>query len=376
MSWRRLLWFAVVLTGVAPPVAAQDGGTPTPGSLGPLRVRNMMFPAVISLGFVPAPAEVLGGGEVVFEFHYSHANVFVMSRNVREYLERRNRRSPLSAEDARSIFDELPGDAFYLDGETGVVNLVAHWGMGEGWAGSLLIPVYQYTGGFLDATIMDFHRAFGIGQAGKNLVANNQFQMLIKIGEDRLFIADRPARGSVGDPTFSVAYQFPDLTAEWKVGLAAAVKVPAGGPERFQSSGSVDYGLQFALQRRRGGSGLFVNAAYVWMGDFEIAPSLRPANVPSLTVAYARELSQHWSLVLNAVWSRSIWHSVVQKNPGNLQRDFATDEYQASLGWRYWRNGWGWGFAVTENLANFDNTPDIGFHLWSAFAVPPRSRRL
>ena len=375
MSLRWMLWLPAVLAGVALPVAAQDGGESSPGSLGPLRVHNMMFPAVISLGFMPAPAEVLSEGDVVFELHYSHANVFVMSRNVREYLQQRNRRSPLSAEDARRIFEDVPGDAFYLDGETGVVNLVAYWGMGAGWAGSLAIPVYHYSGGFLDATIMDFHRAFGIGQAGKHLVANNHFQMLIKIGDDRLFIPDRPARGSVGDPTFSLSYQFPDLTAEWKAGFSAAIKVPSGGPERFQSSGSVDYGLQFALQRRWGRSGLYLNAAFVWMGDFEIAPSLRPANVPSLNVAYARELSPHWSLVLNAVWSRSIWHSVVQKNPGNLQRDFATDEYQASLGWRYWRNGWGWGFAVTENLANFDNTPDIGFHLWSAFAVPPRDRR-
>lgn len=375
VAGRTLKAACFVLAAVLSPATAVGSGGITPGTLGPLRVRNMMFPSVMSLTFLPAPAEVVPPGQVAVEIHYSHTNLFIMSRNVQEYLKQRNRRSPLSLADAERIFTELPGDAFFLDGETGVMSLAAHWGIAEGWGASLSVPVYNYSGGFLDATIMSFHRAFGLGQAGKDLVANNNYQILVKVGEDRLFIPSRPARGGTGDPTFTLSYQFPDFSAEWRLGVSAAVKAAVGGPDRFQSSGNADYGLQLTLERRWGRSGLYLNAAYVWMGDFDIAPSLKPANIPSLNVAYARELSDQWSVVLNALWSRSIWNTIVQKNPGNLRRDFATDEYQVTIGWRYWKGAWGWGLAITENVANFNNTPDIGFHLWSAFMLPPRHPR-
>ena len=55
----------------------------------PFRVRDLTFPTVLVMGFMPRPNESLDPGQWVFEFNYSASNNFQVSEGVRHYLQGR-----------------------------------------------------------------------------------------------------------------------------------------------------------------------------------------------------------------------------------------------------------------------------------------------
>ena len=64
-----------------------------------------------------------------------------------------------------------------LDGETLAVEIGATWSIGERWQFQVTLPYYEYSGGFLDAPIEQFHSIVGFnnsqrdGPRGRMLVA-------------------------------------------------------------------------------------------------------------------------------------------------------------------------------------------------------------
>lgn len=86
--------------------------------------------------------------------------------------------------------------------------------------------------------------------------------------------------------------------------------------------------------------------------------------VPTLTAAYEVGLTRHTNAILQLYASEgAIRDTSIEEIKAN--------KYQASLGLRSRRGPLVYGFAVTENVANFQNTPDIGVSLMLAW-IPPR----
>ena len=119
-------------------------------------------------------------GSWAFEVHASHANTFIMSDNVEEYLMQREGRDRLSTEDVGHLLSEVEGDAFYFDGEISAFFLGAHYGVTDRLRIGVHLPAYYYAGGHLDPTIYGFHDLFSLGQGGRNFVLNDQFQVFLK----------------------------------------------------------------------------------------------------------------------------------------------------------------------------------------------------
>ncbi len=85
--------------------------------------------------------------------------------------------------------------------------------------------------------------------------------------------------------------------------------------------------------------------------------------MPTLVLGYERKLSSKTHLILQGY----VGPSVFSREETDLDELLAT-KYQLSLG-VYLRIGRGLlSFAVTENLQNVDNTPDIGFQLGWAYS--------
>ena len=60
----------------------------------------------------------------------------------------------------------MPGDAYYVDGEVGLIDVVFHKRLSTWWTTYLSIPYIGYGRGALDRTIESFHDAVGIQPAG------------------------------------------------------------------------------------------------------------------------------------------------------------------------------------------------------------------
>ena len=139
------------------------------------------------------------------------------------------------------------------------------------------------------------------------------------------------------------------------------------GARALLSTGRADYGLQTTFQNFGQRHAWYIaGSAVYYAGSPNFAPNDSKV-IPTLVVGYERHLSQNTHLILQGYVSPSVY-----SHKDTDLDDLLATKYQASLGF-YHRIGAGLiSFAVTENLQNLNNTPDIGFQL--GFALTPALR--
>jgi hypothetical protein len=161
----------------------EQDGVPKPteqrwSHVGLLRARDLTPFGLLRLDMLPAHTADAKAGTWTFEIQYAYQNTFVMSDNVREYLEDRDiGREPLRPEDAAVILG-FPDDAYYVDGEVGLADLILQRRINDYWSAYLTVPYIRYGRGVFDHVIEEFHDAFGFSQMGRDEVARNQFQFV------------------------------------------------------------------------------------------------------------------------------------------------------------------------------------------------------
>ena len=251
MSWFKGLCLGMLVFAIVFPVDAIAGETSEQDWIPvPFRVRDMTFPTVLVMGWMPRPTDAIGKGAWAFEFNYSQSNNFQISDNVEAYLaEREGGRRPLDQRDVEIIANEIEGDRFYFDGEFGLSELGIHYGINDNVSVSMRLGYLALGGGYLDGAIYDFHHSFGIGQAGRNFVVPRHFQLLY-IDENESFVElDRQSSGGFTDPVFTVNYSAPWAWHQWTFGFEAGFKPPLANRDDLLSSGSFDFGFQLNSQR-------------------------------------------------------------------------------------------------------------------------------
>lgn len=327
--------------------------------MGPLRIHDMTPFDILRLDMLPAHAATGGPGTWAVEAEVSYANSFMMSDNVRTYLERQEDRRTLTQADADTILG-LGEDAYYVDGELALLDLTFHYAVSSRSSVYLALPFYDFTGGRLDSTVEGFHSAFGLGDAGRDLVARNRFQAVASLGGERISILDSPVDGGVGDPVVGARYHWPLGESRWRLVVDGAAKLALRGERPFLSTGANDYGLQASLQGQFDHHGIYLSASAVRTDGKVLGVPLGSQVIPTVTVAYEAGLTRSTNVVLQFQASES----AVRDTP---IQEIKANKYQASLGLRSRRGPLLYGFAVTENVANFQNTPDIGISLTLAW---------
>ncbi len=327
---------------------------------GPLRIRDMTPPAIWTLGFMPASASLVGKGNWGFETHYSWANIFLMSDEVEAYLRERGSPDPLTETDFRNILGGTENDVFFFDGEIGVFILGVHYGIDDRVQLFAQMQYDTFSGGFLDHTIIQFHDAFGFPQAGRDLVARNRYHILMRLG-DTVVEETSPPPDGFGDPVIGVRHSLPSPGAGWILAMEWAIKPPVADADTDRSSGSFDFGMQVMGEKHWARNALYLSASYVWPGEF-VRAGFFPADIPSLTVAWTHQISPRFTIVAQGLVSGSIFADETDSGLSSV-------EYQFSGGVRYRMGKVILSGALTENLVNFQNTPDIGIHMGVCFTL-------
>jgi hypothetical protein len=331
--------------------------------VGLLRARDLTPFGLLRLDMLPTHTADAAAGEWTLEMQYAYQNTFVLSDNVRDYLETRGvGRLPLRQADAAAIM-ALPGDAYYIDGEVGLADLIVQRRLNDYWSAYLTFPYIHYGKGAFDSTIESFHDTFGFSQQGRDLVDRNRFQILYKIGGVQFAQLERSTDGGLGDPVLGVRYSLPEPRFGWDVVVELAAKLAVDGERFLLSTGEHDFGLQATLQRRLGETGrhslYLAGSAVSYTGAPEV-PADETQIIPTIILGYSYGLTQRTSVILQGYASRS----VIQ----NTQiEELTEDKYQMSLGLQSRGKNILWSFALTENLSNFGNTPDIGAQVGVAY---------
>lgn len=348
---KSLFLAALLLATLAAPALAVE--TSPTSMLGPLRLRDLTPFALQRLDFLPASAAARYPEGWALEANVSYTNTFVMSSNVAEYLEGRGERLPLGEADFAALHD-LAEDAFYFDGSISVLNLSWHYGVSDALAVYGVLPVHRYHGGSLDSIIESFHQKAGFSDFGRDLVARDQFQGFFKVGDSETVLTEAPRGSGIADPVIGIRHRGLRLGA-WDVVLELAAKLPIGANDPLFSSGHADVGAQVSLQRQWQDHGLYFSVSQVHFGGSNDFVDSVNRNIPSFTLAWETRLGRNTSAIVQATAARSVF-------AGDTDPELSANQYQVSAGVRHVAGAVHYTFALTENLVNFNNTPDIGFH--------------
>jgi hypothetical protein len=120
------------------------------------------------------------------------------------------------------------------------------------------------------------------------------------------------------------------------------------------------------VQRRGERHAWYANAAAVYYAGARIPVPQDSQIVPTLVFGYEYAMTGTTNLNLQAYISESVYtHRQTDLD------ELLGEKYQLSIGLRHRSNNMLFTFGITENLQNFNNTPDIGFQLGFAY-VPKR----
>lgn len=358
----------IVMLSLAAPVAGAAEADES-DFFGLLRARDITPFGFLRLDMRPTHARVAPEGGWGLEMELAYQNTWALSPEVERYLGtlEGGRREIGPAELA--AIRALPGENYLADFELGLLDVTLQYKFSSQWGAYLVLSGVHYGGGFLDSSIEGFHDTFGFSDFGRPAVVRNGTSYILDLKNSQVALFEAPTSGGMLDPTIGLRYSGLTLGKEWKVVLEAATKVPVRGKKDLLSTGRSDYGVQVTLQKFADHHAWYAAGSAVYYAG---SPNFAPNDsriIPTVVVGYERQLTANTHAILQGYISPSVY----SHRDTDLDELLAT-KYQASLG-VYHRIGAGLiSFAVTENLQNLNNTPDIGFQLGFAFSptlLPP-----
>jgi hypothetical protein len=338
---------------------------------GLLRARDVTPFGSLRLDMRPGHTVAIERGTFALELEVAYQNTWALSPEVENYLIEREPlgRRELGPDDVRAIRD-LPGENYLLDVETATVDLTTHYKFSDAMSAYLIVSAITYQGGFLDSTIESFHDSFGFSSFGRPAASRSDVNLVYDLNSSQTTFLETPTSGGFADPTLGVRYTGLALSETWMLGFEGAIKVPLAGRRTLLSTGRTDYGVQATLQRRENRHALYANVAAVYYaGALDPAPQ-ESQILPTLILGYEFGWTPRTNLNLQAYASKSTY----TERTTQLE-ELNGNKYQLTVGFRHMRNDVLWSFAITENVQNVNNTPDIGVQFGIAFIPQPSPAR-
>jgi hypothetical protein len=333
---------------------------------GMLRSRDLTPFGFLRLDMRPAHALSIEKHTVAFEAELGYQNTWALSENVEKYLtslEGSGRRAIGPAE-IQAIRD-LPGENYLMDIESATLDLAMHYKISDQWTLYAIATAVSYEGGFLDSTIEGFHAMTGLSTFGRLAVQRNRINMIYDLEGAKLALSTPPTRQGFLDPTFGLRYTGISLPGRWRMSVEAAVKAAFSGERPLLSTGHTDYGLQASVRRLGERNALHMDFSAVYYAGESMPAAQEKQVIPTLIIGWERQMSARTNMNLQGYASRSVFRSA-QTDLDEL----LGGKFQMSLGVRHRFDCCIASFAITENLQNLNNTPDIGFQM--GFAWVPR----
>ncbi len=315
----------------------------------------------------PSHAVEIEPGTWALETELGYQNTWALSPEVEKYLTGIEPlgRHELGAADVQAI-RALPGENYLLDVESASLDVTLHYKLSRNWSGYLITSAVSYQGGFLDSTIEQFHDTFGFSSFGRPAAGRNDVNFIYDLKSTHVVSLGAPTDSGFNDPTIGLRYTGFRLPGPWKLAVEAAVKVHVGGKRVLLSTERTDYGVQASLQRFGNHHALYLDVATTYYAGADYPVPQDSQIVPTVVLGYERKLTSHTNINLQGYISMSVY----SHDQTDLD-ELLGEKYQLSLGIRHLMKAFLISFAVTENLQNVNNTPDIGFQLGIAY-IPRR----
>jgi hypothetical protein len=362
-SHRAGICVLVLAAGAGGMARAEDGRF-----YGMLRTRDLTPFGFLRLDMRPAHAISIEPRSWAVEAELGYQNTWALSRSVEKYLNgieaSGGPRRDIGPAEVQAIRD-LPGENYLLDVESATLDFTLHYKLSNQWSLYAIVSAVSYHGGFLDSGIESFHDTFGFSTFGRHAIARNETNLIYDLKGSQVTLLDAPKTQGFMDPTFGLRYGGFKLPGRWQMSVEMAVKVPLEGERLLLSTGRTDYGMQASVRRLGTRNALHIDFAAVYYAGERIPSPHEAQVIPTLIVGWERPLTARTNLNLQGYASRSVY----RREQTDLD-ELLSDKYQLSLGFRHRFDCCVASFAITENLQNLNNTPDIGFQ--AGFAWVPK----
>jgi hypothetical protein len=350
-------WLAAMFLMVAwaPWTAASDQGFH-----GLLRGRDLTPFGYLRLDMRPGFSGPPAPGTWGMETDFAYQNTWATSPEVEKYLNSLPGRRELGPEQLQAIRD-LPGENYLVDLELAQVDVAVTYQLTESWGGYLIVSGAAFGGGMLDGTIERFHELINQQGFGRPAAARNDYNLLFDLKSSQYAAFEAPAYGGLLDPVLGLRYTKRSDDGRWKLSLESAIKLPLADRDKALSTGRTDAGVQMSLQRFQGRNAFYMNVAAVYYAGMDSFVPEPEQLLPTVVMGWERRMTPRTNLVLQGYVSRSVYQRE-QTDLGEL----TGNKYQLSAGIHHRRGAHLITVALTENLQNTNNTPDIGMQFgWS-----------
>jgi hypothetical protein len=337
--------------------------------IGLLRARDLTPFGFLRLDMRPAHA-VEDAPTWVVETELAYQNTWALSPEVERYLtdqgHERRELGPAELADLRA----LPGENYLVDVELAQLDVTMHRRLSPVWSAYLILSGAAYNGGILDSTIEQFHDTFGFSTFGRTATARNDVNVIFDLKSSQFSALETPTSGGLLDPTVGIRYVGKGAPG-WRLVLESAMKIPVAGRRTLLSTGRMDVGVQATLQRFSVAHAFYASLSGVYYAGSAGALPSRSQIVPTIVAGYERRFTTRTNAILQAHASPSVF----TRTETDLD-ELLDYKYQLSLGVRHHRrDGHLVSFAITENLQNLNNTPDVGLQLgWTYIPAGGRVR--
>lgn len=349
---------------IATPAQTQERAPAAqPAFVGLLRVRDLTPFGFLRLDMRQSPATFSALRTPSVEVDLGYQNTWTLSHDVEQYLRSRPR-GPLTQADVAAL-RAMPGEQYLVDGELALLDVALNYPLNNRLGLYAVLSAAGYTGGFLDGAIESVHRTLGRQASGREGLTRNQSNVFFDLKGVQVTELDRSDQYGLLDPVLGLRYALAPTPTRFNVVLETALKIPLAHDGRF-STGRVDVGAQLTAQILDHRHAYYLSGALVYYSGSPMPFRGSRMIVPTAIVGYEYRWLSHTNFIAQLYGSRS----TVRSDQTDLSQ-LHGDKYQLSLGVRHRLERGYWSFALTENIVNFNNTPDVGFQLGYGHAFDP-----
>ena len=340
---------ACSLLTIAFPVFSQSPAT------GPFMQRDQFPVRMLFLGLRPDAGDLLPRRSARWAVRFDYANTYASTLPVGDTLI------------ADDYYRAAPANEYrlFVDSETLRVSVDLDWRIASRVQIGATVPFLKHGGGFLDGAVEGFHRMFNLSNGGREWAPRNDYGVFV-VRNRRFWIRSvESAAFRPGDLVLRVKTPLYLGGRNVTLALAGAVKLSTGNLETLTGSGGTDFqAALFATWRPEQHLVFHANLAHSRLGRPSHGEGFPLRSITSLVLAFEYRTTGRLAALVQT-------QTNIGPFPGSRLGPLNRTAIEATAGVRYaLSESLSLDLALTENLSQYQNTPDVGFHAGIAWRTP------
>ena len=337
------------LLTIAFPVFSQSPAT------GPFMQRDQFPVRMLFLGLRPDAGDLLPRRSARWAVRFDYANTYASTLPVGDTLI------------ADDYYRAAPSNEYrlFVDSETLRVSVDLDWRIASRVQIGATVPFLKHGGGFLDGAVEGFHRMFNLSNGGREWTPRNDYGVFV-VRDRRFWIRSvESADFRPGDLVLRMKTPLYRDGGELTLSLAGAVKLPTGNLETLTGSGGLDIQASlFATWRPEKDMIFHANLAHSRLGKPTLGEGFPLRSISTLLLAFEYRTTGRLAALVQTLVNIGPFPS---SKLGPLNRT----AIEATAGVRYaLSESVSLDMGLTENLSQYQNTPDVGLHAGIQWTTP------